>query len=73
MNKIWQKEGLSHSCHIVLNPLKIKAFRRSFWFESTSAHQNTTFMQEIANKVVFFFAFLYKYSLDFAISLTFGL
>ena len=36
MNKIRQKKGLSHSCHIVLNPLKIKAFRRSFWFESTS-------------------------------------
>jgi hypothetical protein len=29
-------------------------------------------MQEIANKVVFFFAFLYKYSLDFAFLVGFG-
>ena len=33
-----------------------------FWFESTSAHQDTAIMQKTMHKAVFFFVFLHKYS-----------
>jgi hypothetical protein len=44
----------------------------AYWFESTSAHQNTTFMQKTMYKAVFFCVFLNKYLVKNAFFAGFG-